>query len=41
MNATTPSLDVLLQRADQAMYTAKQAGRNCWKLWGSTLTTSH
>jgi diguanylate cyclase (GGDEF)-like protein/PAS domain S-box-containing protein len=40
LDATTPTLDVLLQRADQALYVAKQAGRNCWRLWNPSLTVS-
>lgn len=37
MDAATTPLETLLQRADQALYTAKQAGRNCWKLWSRAM----
>lgn len=32
--------DILLRHADQAMYTAKKKGRNCWHLYGDQLKNS-
>jgi diguanylate cyclase (GGDEF)-like protein/PAS domain S-box-containing protein len=32
-SAPPPGIDILIDRADQALYEAKNAGRNCIKLW--------
>jgi PleD family two-component response regulator len=31
------SVDDLIRRADEAMYTAKRAGRNCTEIFGSNM----
>ncbi len=40
LDSPATPFSILLQHADQALYAAKQAGRNCWVLWRPAATTS-